>query len=143
MEMDKIGIMVAGIFLAAESICDIRDKTLPWSITVAGIVAGVVCMIMEKRMTPELLNGLLPGAIMLVLSRLTGGAIGYGDGMLVLALGLFYEVNGLMFLLMTGIFYAGIVGLILLLFFHKKGKYELPFVPFLFLGWLTERCVCL
>ena len=40
-----------------------------------------------------------------------------------------------------GIFFAGIVGFILLIMFRKSGKFEIPFVPFLFLAWIIIQVI--
>ena len=50
-----------------------------------------------------------------------------------------YSLEDLMQVLLIAVSFAGIMGGILLIVFRKNGKYEIPFVPFLFLGWLVSQ----
>lgn len=128
----------AGICLLIQSMWDIRTKELPlWISAVLGC-CGFVYSLCTQRMGWEMVYALLPGLFCLFLGFVTRQAVGYGDGILLCALGVFYTCEELMQICTIAIVAAGFAGLILLVVFQKSGKYEIPFVPFLFLGW----CIC-
>ena len=84
----------------------------------------------------EYIYAFIPGLICFLLGYWTKESIGYGDAGLLCALGMLYSFENIVFICMTAVVLAGITGLILLVVFHKNGKYEIPFVPFLWMGWL-------
>ena len=143
MEIEKIRIVAAGVFLMIKGFWDLKYKRIPLHTTLVGGAIGLICLMIEKRTQFTFLYSFLPGIVLLLLGKLSKGAIGYGDGIVVLTLGLFCKGNELLMILLLALVFAGVVGLVLLVVFKKKGKYEIPFVPFLFLGWIIERCMYL
>ena len=83
--------------------------------------------------------GSLPGLLMLCMGKLSQEAVGYGDGLLVLIMGVsigFWETMGILFTASIG---AGAAALYTLLR-HKGGrKKQIAFAPFLFLGMARGR----
>lgn len=134
--------MVNAVMLAFCSIQDIREKEVSlWKLKVYGILALAVSI--WKLFSPEddllvlilrLLTGLLPGIFLLILAKITREAVGYGDGLILLFIGLslgFWECIGIFFAGLLGVFFAAVLAL--LLFGRKKGL-EIPFIPFLLTG---------
>ena len=109
---------LAGLLLltvtAAE---DIREKKISvCTVTVFAIAAVIYHM---------------PGSMLVLISLLTGESIGYGDGVLVMTLGLWLGGIFTLTVTVTGIMISGIYGVICLL----RRKYDpIPFVPFLLIG---------
>ena len=117
-------VFVSLLLLAAE---DIKERQLSvWIIGVLAVVGAVSCMI-ENR-TP----GWVPGMGCLLFGRLTKEKIGYGDGWLILALGMWMSIYDLCVLLMFGMVFC-------LVYAWLFGKKELPFVPFLTAAYLVIR----
>lgn len=81
--------------------------------------------------------GIAVGAGILVLAAATGGRIGPGDGLLLVVTGIYLGGAGNFQLLMYGLLYAALASLTLLVLRKWHRNRELPFVPFLFLGYLT------
>ena len=82
----------------------------------------------------RLLAGLLPGIFLLVLAKITREAVGYGDGLILLFIGLslgFWECIGIFFIGLLGVFLAAVL---VALFFGRKKGLEIPFIPFLLTG---------
>ena len=134
--------MVNAVMLAFCSIQDIREKEVSlWKLKIYGIQAAAVSI--WKLFSPKddlpvlifrLFAGLLPGIFLLILARITREAVGYGDGLVLLFIGLslgFWECIGIFFAGLLGVFLAAVLAL--LLFGRKKGL-EIPFIPFLFTG---------
>ena len=69
----------------------------------------------------------------------TGEQIGFGDAFLIFIMGLYCNVTELINVCMFALILVGIVSLFLMTVAKKSKKYELPFIPFVFLGrmvWL-------
>lgn len=81
-------------------------------------------------------TGMIPGILCLLLSFLTGQAIGYGDSLIVLICGMGLGVLQCIQILMISFAGAGLFGVVLLLTGRADRKKELPFIPFLLLGVL-------
>lgn len=97
---------------------------------VSGILA-VIYVLAGKSMNMSMMYFiacLLPGMLFLLLSWLTGEKVGYGDGMVLLVMGLW--TNGFFCMIVTclAVFLSSLYAVYLLL---KRKKELIPFVPFL------------
>jgi leader peptidase (prepilin peptidase)/N-methyltransferase len=127
--------------LAVHSIMDLRSGEISLWLTAIYAAVGTLWRIFAGTLTWEIFFSLIPGVLCLCLAKMTAEKVGYGDGFLLLALGCYLGWEDMLLLCMTALIGGGICGLILMLFFHKKKDYEIPFVPFLFLGDLIVRCM--
>jgi leader peptidase (prepilin peptidase)/N-methyltransferase len=84
----------------------------------------------------EEIGGVLIGALILLIYHVTKGEIGEGDGWLLIVTGIFLGIGRNFELLMSGLLLAAICSLFLILFKKAGKKREIPFVPFLFLGYM-------
>lgn len=130
--------LMAGICLLIQGIWDVRTKEIPTWVSLGFGICSFLYSICNQRDWICMIFALLPGIICLFIGYVTGQAIGYGDGILLCALGLLYSMEQVMNICMIASFVAGIVGLVLLSVFKKGRNYQIPFVPFLFLGWLFQ-----
>ena len=92
----------------------------------------------------RILLGISVGICILLLAIVTREKIGLGDGMLLTVTGVYLGGADNFQLLMYGLFYAALFSLAVLVVRRWKKSREFPFVPFLFLGYLTmlaERTV--
>ncbi len=100
--------------------------------------AGIVINLFQKSISvPDMLLGVAVGAALVVVSLLTRESIGLGDGFLLMTAGVFLGGSSVLELLFISLLYAALVSLGMLAFRRWKRKREIPFVPFLFLGYLT------
>ena len=76
------------------------------------------------------------GTIAAVISVLTRGEIGFGDGLLILAMGSVLKSGELLGVLCAALLLCGIYSGLQLLVFKKKRETEIPFAPFLLVGYL-------
>jgi leader peptidase (prepilin peptidase)/N-methyltransferase len=139
MEWFGLGLEFAG--LAVNGIMDIRSREISLWITGIYAAAGLLWRFCAGTLTWEILFSLIPGILCLGAAKLTGEKVGYGDGFLLLALGCYLVWEDMLLLCMAAVICGGIWGLVLIIFFHKNKDYEIPFVPFLFLGDLIVRCM--
>ncbi len=131
--------LMAGVCLFMQSIWDIRTKKIPLWISLGLGGCSFFYSLCCQRECLCFLLALLPGVCCLILSFCTRESIGYGDGILLCSLAMLYSLEEMTVLILIAVFLAGIIGVVLLTVFHKNGKYGLPFVPFLFLGWLLSH----
>lgn len=121
---------------------DYREKKISvWKIILyAGVVAGYEIWECSSRKSAgdiwllKSVLGSLPGLVMLGMGKLARESMGYGDGILVLIMGIsmgFWETMGILFTAGIGASAAAVYILL-----RKKGgrKRQIAFVPFLFLG---------
>lgn len=112
-------------------VTDIRERTLPpVFMIVFGVTAAAVNRLFGLMSWTELLLGLLPGAFLLATARLSHERIGYGDGVLFLAVGLLCGVSGTLSILFAALVLSAVVGGLILLIRRKPLKTAFPFAPF-------------
>lgn len=136
-----IWILMTGV-LGIHSIYDIREKKLPAGLlflTLIGALGYAAWVFLTGQRTwGEIALGWLPGGIFLFIAFWTGEKIGYGDGLLLLAVGAFVglERGILCVLLALLLASAASVGLLICRRVHRDST--IPFVPFLTIGVALE-----
>lgn len=124
------------LFLGWNSWTDIRKKEISlWSVCLLALY-GIGKVFYEGTLAWSSLESLAVGGGVLCLSALTRGAVGMGDGVLLIALGCVLPLELLSALFLMGLLGSSVWGMFLLVFLKKSGKTELPFVPFLLLGYV-------
>ncbi len=127
--------------LGWNSILDLKERRISiWFTAIYGIV-GLALRLGKGDNLLQIGLSLLPGIFFLGFAKISCQRVGYGDGLIMLAIGCYLPLSNMLYLCMLAIFAAGVVALILCVFFHKGKNYELPFVPFLLISFLFVRCV--
>lgn len=126
--------MGLGFYLLVVSIFDIKEKAIPvLFLVVGGILAGVgaVYSVIVGEVSWYLpLLGMMPGAALLVIARITE-KMGYGDGIVLLMIGGLIGYRGSLLVLCMGSFFASIFCVVLLAVRKVKKHSRIPYVPFL------------
>lgn len=125
------------VSLVSFSFLDLRSQQLPrWIMFVVWVAILFIKIVFEKATVQYIVGGMAIGGGLLLISRVTREAIGYGDGILVLIIG---TVSGILKTLLV-LFYGLLLGCMfcsILLCFHKiKKKDTIPFAPFLLVAYL-------
>lgn len=136
----KIG---TSVWLALMSAADIRSCRIPvWMLGAGGIGTAVVLL---SRFAGNgwdsagVLWGMIPG-IILVAAALATGKVGYGDGIVLLLLGLLLGGGNGMLLFGISLLLISVCSLVLLIL-KKAGKgSRIPYLPFLTLSWIFITC---
>ena len=76
-----------------------------------------------------------------IVMMVTRGGVGGGDIKLMFCLGFLIGYKLVLFAFLVGIVIAAVVAVTMMCLFGKNGKYELPLVPFLSLGFLVSVLV--
>lgn len=113
-----------------------RKRILLGPVLLFGILGLILHLYYRNISIWNLLAGCLIGVILLLISKVTSGKIGIGDGLILIVTGVYlgFEDNTILF--MHGLLFCGIWSLILLVTRKKKGTDEVPFIPFLLLAYL-------
>lgn len=127
--------IILGIWLGVQGGIDLKYKEIPLWFVIVGGIGGIVFCILEGRVPTEVVLACIPGALALVFSKLTKEVMGYGDGIVFLVMGIYLSLERLLAIGMLAFLIAGVVALVLLVVFRKKGNYRIPFLPFLFLAY--------
>lgn len=139
--MGSNGVLGIGVLLGMLGIYsweDFRKHRISAKYLIFPAVLGVVLHMLRKDITwISMALGMAVGAGMLLLALATREKIGLGDGLLLVVTGIYLGGAGNFQLLMYGLLYAAICSLLVLALRKWKKNLELPFVPFLFLGYLT------
>lgn len=125
------------IILIPACIQDIKEKSVSVLITSVGLGAGLIInLVLHTDKIPRLLLCIIPGLFLLACARITHEAIGYGDGLIMLAIGNIVGLVSSTKILFSALLIAGFYS-IGLMAVKKAGKETVvPFVPFLLLGVL-------
>lgn len=129
-------------FLGFNSWTDIRKRRISLlSIGIFALVGLAYQGLYKKQLSPVFL-GLIPGFLLLTVSRISREALGMGDALLMLVLGIHLGLRDSIEVLLLALFLAAFWAGILMLICRKKGDYEFPFVPFLLLGYIGRILLC-
>ena len=124
------------IFLGINSWKDLRTREVSLlTICVFGAV-GVVRACFIGGIDMEWVGNVSLGSAVIILSICSKGAVGIGDGLLLLALGTVLSFRQLLAAFLTGLLCSSFWGILLLLLPRGKKTVELPFVPFLLVGYI-------
>lgn len=137
-------ISITGIWLLLLSVSDIRKKSFPVWMLGIGVVgaAGVLCLEMAagRVVGVSILKSVLPGLLFLLIAAVTKN-MGYGDGMVLILLGLMRGQKHCVTALMLGMLVISFFAVVVLILRRAGRNTRLPFLPFLSVGWVIAECL--
>lgn len=133
---------IAMAILLGLSVVDCRIRKVPGNILYFCMAGVIVQQLMTKNIDGRLaVTGGLLGVVFLGISKITGEAIGYGDSLAILILGIYLGIWGVLEVLATAFFFLGVLGVICIVLGKKKKQLAFPFYPFLTAGYLLGVCL--
>ena len=124
------------VFLGINTWTDIRKREICLPVLCLFLTGGILWRIKVGTVYPEGLASMGIGSLAAVISALSRGKVGIGDGLLILAMGSLLDVGELLEMLCLALLLCGIYAGFQLCVFKKKRDTEIPFAPFLMLGYL-------
>ncbi len=130
------------IYLTVMSYTDIKTKTisLKISIIIATIFLLIQIIIFKFHVKSVLLwclCGCVVGTTLLILAFITRENIGYGDGIVVLVIGLAIGLKSTFIVCTIGFLLSAIVACFFLIR-KKSKKTSMPFIPFIYIGYIFQ-----
>ncbi|BCN32931.1 prepilin peptidase [Anaeromicropila herbilytica] len=132
-----ISTIVLGVILFIFGIIDIRHKEIPNLYFVVSAILTIGLSLFQRN--TSIFNGLLGitvGIVLIIISKVTRGKIGIGDGITFCITGLILGVNVNLQMLMFALFLSAIYAIFLLIFKKVNRQHTIPFLPFVFVGYL-------
>lgn len=131
------------ILLGISSYTDIRNRKISMRLLLAfGILAIPIWI--EKLYTngifevSTILISILPGLLLLLLGKATRESIGYGDGYLLILIGIYIGFIRTVNILIMALFLTAIISIFLLIFCKANRRMELPFIPVVLVSYLLQ-----
>jgi leader peptidase (prepilin peptidase)/N-methyltransferase len=134
---EKVLLIILGILLLFCSAQDLwRKKVYLWVLGLGGTLILACLPFCEKVVLMSRVGGLIVGLVVIMISKITAGKIGMGDGILlcVTGIGLGFWANMELFGIALSL--AAVLSIILLMLHIVDRKKSIPFIPFLFAGYL-------
>ncbi len=129
--------LTALMMLALCSYTDIKKRKVMmpviWTAETVSLVIHLICRDTGCR---EFIISLIPGILLLAVSRLTKGKIGEGDAFVIMALGIMTGWQSSVRTLMNGLVSASLFGIYLIFKNNGKKDIKLPLVPFILCGYI-------
>lgn len=123
------------LFLGLGSYFDLKSRELPLKFLAVFGMFGIFLNLIWKYQTFEQVFGsLLIGGLFLLIGKMTKEAIGYGDGLCFMILGIFEGWKTMIGILAAAFFFSGIYGIWKILCHGGKTSDAMPFLPFLLLA---------
>ena len=132
--------VVVMVFLVIGSVSDIRYKRIPiWLVAGFGALAAVLKVVdLLQQSGMELLSGVATGVFLIIVSVVTGGQIGIGDGLVFIVLGMYIGSDNVVLLIIALVLCAVTVG-VLFVAKRVKRRDRLPFVPFVLCAYVLQQ----
>ena len=127
--------VIALFILLTSSFADVRRHEISLFWAGAGGIAGIFALCMESGKDTPLPASILPGICFLLFSFLSRGAVGAGDGFVLIALAGCLSVTDILITAVCGMFLASFYAGAMLLR-GVDGRKRFAFVPFLLGGYV-------
>ncbi len=114
---------------------DIRSRTVPQAWIAVGAAGALSILFWTDVSAWDSVLGMIPGSSLLILSKLTEGKLGRGDGLYLMILGGCFGIRSGCLTLFSGIFLAALFSAAGIFSGKIHFKSRLPLIPFLFLGF--------
>ena len=142
MSTEPCAVIGALLYLVPSAVMDLRTGRISLTLTAAAAVPGLVIFVPElAKEGPLRAASLLAGLLLCGFAAVSGGAVGFGDGLALLILGLFLPWDVVLAAACAGFLLLAAASAFLLLARKKKRRDPVPYLPFLLPGLLLVLCL--
>lgn len=126
-----------GIYLMVGAVCDLWKQKIPVIYLLTGAGVAIVEAIVQCEKIWEIkVGGAGIGVIFLLIAKFTKEQIGYGDGWMVLILGIYLGIWELLQLLCVGFALCFVLSCVGIACKKMTRRTRIPFYPFLLAGYI-------
>lgn len=119
---------------------DLRTKNISMIIVGIWAVIGIIIQMLNGDLICiNRLVAMIPGVFLYFFAKISGEKVGFGDAWTIIVMGIYMDIGDVLIVGVFSITISGIVALLLIVIWKKKRDYEIPFIPFLFAGYLMTR----
>ncbi len=137
---EEIKNVIILIYLGILAGMDVKKRQISLVLTGVLFLSGIGWQILvEQTSWPEWLLSLLPGAGFLLLGYVSREQVGYGDGLLLLTVGIWLGFGQTFGIVTLGLVFCSVLCGVLLMKKKMQRQDSVPLVPFLLLGFVG-RC---
>lgn len=132
------------LLLGLCAVIDGMKREIPIVVVWLGIAAAVILRlegVIDEGSWVMAVLSVVPGAMFWMLSLVTGEKVGYGDGWMLVMIGLFVGLWKCFLILLVGLVSESVAVLILLAVQRIAGDRRIPFAPFLLFGMGVVICL--
>ena len=132
------------VFLGICAVCDSVERNIPLAVVWLGIITAIVLRVqgLAGNVTwQSAALSIIPGVMFWMLGFVSGEKVGYGDGWMLIMIGLFVGLWECFLILMIALVSGSVVVLILLAAGRVSKDFQLPFAPFLLFGMGVAVCL--
>ena len=138
--IDFLQNLLVCVYLGICAVQDYRSRRISLTASAAAGTAGLILAVIRflssvSGGSSEILAGLLPGALLLILSFAAGGSAGAGDGIGFLVIGILLNAQKTWILFMSSLVLASFFGIVLMILKRACRKTKLPFMTITAAGW--------
>ena len=135
------------LFLSIGAIWDLRKKSVPkgylliWGFVTFGYLIASSVREMSVEIWINAVWGLIPGLVCLFLAYVSREQIGFGDGWIIMLLGIILGLKTVLAVLFMALSVLTMIAIALLILKKVTRKTTLPFIPFLFIGFILTLII--
>jgi len=134
--------IILGILLLLCGVQDFIKRKIGIPIVIFGVLLTIICIPFCRTVSLlERFCGLGIGILVLVISKITEGKIGLGDGLLLCITGMGMGFWSNLELFGMALFFAALTSILLLVSRRADRKKSIPFVPFLLIAYLILTAI--
>ena len=122
-------------FLGWNAWTDIKKRRILLIPTAGAILSGIIFSVWRQESVWSMMAAVFTGIFFCFLSVATRGSLGMGDGLIILALGMWIGGMELLISVLSALLGSWVWSAVLLTVFHRGRKSEITFVPFLLAGY--------
>ena len=131
-------------FLGICAVWDSMEKKIPLAVVWLGIITAIMLHIQgmtENQSWLAVVLSVVPGVLFWMISFATNEKVGYGDGWLLVMIGVFNGLWKCFLILLVGLAAESLVALVLLAMGRASKNRRIPFAPFLLFGMGVMLCL--
>lgn len=133
------GRIILGLVLGVAAYRDWKERQIPVSLPMAAAAAGVLLQLLYQQNTvKDILLGVAVGVVISIISWFSQGAIGLGDGIMLIVSGIYLGFWKNVEVLFYALTCVGAAALFMLVIMKRERKYRIPFLPFLMFAYILQ-----